>query len=229
MNRLTVLLVNVVVVIFAVLTCTNKINSPVVHNTTPFIVDFAPISVGNTWVYSTGSDYTITIIVTNITKNSGDTIIFDISVRDSGMICGSLGSCFPLDTTYAIDSIIKTPDTIVNAGNNTFFSISTKDTTNSAWGLNSIRHNNDLTWDEHYGFCKPYNNLVEYIQVNDVNNFTSGHGDSTVFIENVGLISRQGGWFDIAAGPSISGGYSVFLKTFNGKTPEQISTEYVTR
>lgn len=234
----------VILLAFCLLISCNH-NSPVGSNTNdnhityctncpPHIVDFAPITVGNTWVYSqsfwmqapgimNNGTKIIIIKVTKVVVSSSDTM-FDVTVRDSSMSSDILGNLLKYDTTYFVDSIVKRSDTIINAGYYTYFSISAKDTTNSAWGFNSIRHPGDYTWNEHYGYCKPYNKLAEYIQVKNVSAFvssTSSEGDSSVFLENIGLVYKRSESGD--GHINISGGSTLTLETFNGKTPEEIS------
>ncbi|HUI91444.1 MAG TPA: hypothetical protein VLX68_04260 [Chitinivibrionales bacterium] len=221
----------VLAICLLLLACSNKINGPVL----PALVNFMPaITVGDTWIYSvkgTGtenawwnSNFTKTIVVMKVTRLDSITTMFDVTIRDSGLIycisdtCPPSTACYPncppSDTTYLVDSIIETPDTVIDKTG--YFTLSTR--TTSSWGLESRG-----TYKENFGYYRPFQNLVEYIQISGQDDFTIGSFDTTVFLENVGLVFKYHHDFDEDLPFWYI--YSIALVSFNGKTPEQISQE----
>jgi hypothetical protein len=192
----------------------------------PTIVDFAPIQVGNTWVYKNtfiGLGYAVgisnnfirTISVSKTARDVVDTtiLIFNATVHDSGIAnLGHGDSAF--DTTYSIDSIIKTQDTITSAGSlSGYFLLSKKENTTFNYVDSfSVRH-----WGRFYS----YNNLIAYSNGNMTVVYIGGAlTDSSVYLENVGLIYS---YYSIWYHQGIGSENTIRLISFNGRTPEQIS------
>jgi hypothetical protein len=134
-----------------------------------FTIDLSPVALGNTWVYRRavpgimwfpGHDYIRTITIVNVTKRGQDSLVFDVTYHDSGS-----------DSTYRVDSIVKTSTSIGPAGAlSLYFRISKIDT---------------ALISGHY-FLR--NDTVVYAAGGSSSNPFGASFDTSVYMDNVGLV-----------------------------------------
>jgi hypothetical protein len=154
-------------------------------------VDLSPIQVGNTWAYkdsmgrATGFnifpyEYVRTLQIVKAIKGPADTssIIFDVSVRDSGWKSYVTG-VMNFDTSFTVKSIVKTRTSVTSAGIlSTYFRFSKMDT--ASWDSTSSTVTN-------YGrFISDAEGISYRLYYNSVNP-GGGDIDSLVYRDKIGF------------------------------------------
>ncbi len=211
----------------AVLMLVAMCSNPVTHHSVSK-VDFAPIALGNTWVYACSDEIccpcvssiglkTMTIITVDSMK---DRIVFEVKIRDS--LLSEMTDCDTViydsltsDTSYT-DTLVKfyDVDTIKNLQGEYPPSGVNYASSGVYFGLTTIPPKDTLVTDT----ITKYNNLIECVLPGYM------YWDLTqTYLQNVGITYYA--WQLCPMNASVSGGYHAVLLTFNGKTPEQISKE----
>lgn len=210
----------------AVLMLVAMCSNPVTHHSVSK-VDFAPIALGNTWVYActswVGPPFTFMSGMAVMTITSVDSlkdgIVFNVKVHDSSFSYLTYFDDTLRDTSTVESSYI---DTLVKLyGIDSIRNFSDENPPNGEYepygaffGLTTIPPKDSITTDT----VIKYDNLLELIQPG------YNYWDVTrTYLQNVGMIYYHSESCPINA--SVESEFTACLLTFNGKTPEQISKE----
>lgn len=203
-------------------------------------VDLSPVELGNTWVYkdSTGSVYPNytpssvylrTLTITRVVRDFPDTgdVTFDIVVRDSGWGIyrnefGIWDSIF-FDSSYSVNSIIKTKDSISSAGNlKTYFRFSKMDT--ASWDSTYI------PYDRHENYYRRFfvdTDSIGCMVGREINSMSGGviH-DTAIYFDKMGLTFDHYSCWNKLLG-LIEESYKILLKFC--QVPIQVSRDPVNK
>jgi hypothetical protein len=193
-------------------------------------VDFAPIQVGNVWVYeesfrnigySIGPDYSITqTIQITTTESRNDTTYFSASVRDSGTWFPHMNDSTWIDVKYTVQGF-KTTDSVITSKVNDSNAVLENwyKLTEHLFPLPVRDTASPLPYEQFY----VWDNLIVDKYLYGVSSPAGTNMDSFVLLQNVGLLERTSTKIGVSGGSEGGGTTAIRLLSFNGKPAPDIN------
>jgi hypothetical protein len=189
-------------------------------------VDFAPIQVGNVWVYEesyqnqvwyTSREYKITkTIQITTTESRNDTTYFSAFVRDSGLVDTVPKVSKRIDVHYTIQGF-KIKDTVITSKANDSIVVSENGIENFNLGdffPFPVRDTASYLPDERFYTWKSL--IVDEYNINHTT-FTTSNIDHFILVQNMGLQERSHTVSTTFSGDVVGGTTYIALINFNGK------------
>jgi hypothetical protein len=202
-------------------------------------VDFAPVQVGNVWVYEksyknavwyTIPEYNLTKTIQITTRESrNDTTYFSASVRDSGIVVPYYPDSNRIDVKYTVQGF-KTKDTVITSKANDSIVVSEKGIENFDIGNLFPFPVRDTAGRDSVFMSEKFYSRGGLI-IDTYGYFAASGGgayiDSFLLLQNTGLLARTTTSIFYSGGDAHGGTTTIRLISFNGKPAPDINLSSV--